>query len=88
MDEIKTPINPATIELLLKIMSGYSSIREFARCIGEDAMDVMRWRKGKRKINPRAVISICRLHNDIDPWQLNPAVFPDNLTLKFKERKR
>lgn len=76
-------MSKSAAEKLNNIIDTYSSIREFSRSIGEDYSDVQRWRWGERKINPRAVVSICRLHPEIKPYDLNPYVFPDGLIFKF-----
>lgn len=62
------------------------SLREFSRLISEDAVDVTRWLKGNVKITPRAVITICRLHPEIIPNELNPYVFPEDLKFEFSKK--
>lgn len=78
-------ISPAVI--MNELVDRFSSAREFARAIGEDPSDVMKWRLGKIKVRPRAVISICRLYPCINPADLNPSVFPADLRLSFGEKK-
>lgn len=75
-----------SITLLNSIIGEYKTIREFARNIEEDPADIFRWRAGKRKINPRAVIQIVRLHPKVNAHDLNPDVFPKGITFNFKER--
>lgn len=70
-------------EYLNGIISGYKTLKEFSRAIEEDSADIFRWRTGRRIINPRAVITIARLHPEVEPHLLNPFVFPSDLTLKF-----
>lgn len=72
-------------KILETILKDYKSIREFARMIEIDPADVHRWRSGKRKIHPRAVINIVRLHPDLSAHDLNPTVFEEGLTFNFKE---
>lgn len=72
-------------DLINELIDKYPSLRNFARTIREDASDVIRWRYAKAKIHARAVISICRLHPEIIPYQLDSATFPEDLTLKFGE---
>lgn len=71
------------IELLNGIIGQYRSIREFARAIEEDPADIFRWRAGKRKINPRAVIKIVREHPHIMAHELNSDVFLKGMTFNF-----
>jgi transcriptional regulator with XRE-family HTH domain len=70
-------------EIITELLKQYPSQREFARAIGEDAGDIIRWRQGKCKIKARAIISICRLHTDIKPHALNPELFPADLRFTF-----
>lgn len=70
-------------KLLCDIISNYKSIREFARAIEEDPADIFRWKAGKRKINPRAVVKIVRLHPIIMPHDLNNDVFLKGMTFNF-----
>ncbi len=72
-------------EILSELITQYESMREFSRAIGEDSGDVARWKTEQRKIHPRAVINICRLHPDINPYLLNPGTFPEDLRLQFGE---
>lgn len=72
-------------EIINKLLEQYKTSREFARVIGEDAADVIRWRYNRCKIKPRAVINICRHHPEITPHQLNPDVFPQDLRFSFGE---
>ncbi len=73
-----------SIKLLNGIISQYKTIREFARTIEEDPADIFKWRAGTRKINPRAIIKIVKLHKTIQPHDLNADVFPKGLSFKFK----
>lgn len=75
-------------ELLCDIISQYKSVREFARAIEEDPADIFRWKVGKRKINPRAVIKIVRLHPDVYAYDLNSDVFPRGMTFNFYDDLR
>ncbi len=75
-------------KIINEILTKYSSGREFAKMIGEEASDVSRWRYGKLSVSPRAVISICRLHKNISPHQLNSAVFPEDVKLTFTKEKK
>ena len=70
-------------KLLCDIISQYKSVREFARAIEEDPADIFRWKVGKRKINPRAVIKIVRLHPEISAHDLNNDVFLKGMTFNF-----
>lgn len=65
-----------SISIIKDLISRHSSMREFSRQIKEDATDVCRWTKGKKKIMPRAIISICKLYPEIKPHDLNPDLFP------------
>jgi hypothetical protein len=80
MGEIKEK-TPA--DIINDLMPQYSSQREFARAIGEDAADIIRWRYGRSKIKTRAVITLCRLHPEIKPYQLNSEWFPKDLRFVF-----
>jgi DNA-binding transcriptional regulator YdaS (Cro superfamily) len=62
-------------------------MRDFARSIGEDTTDVLRWKRGQRKINARAVIGIVRLHPEILAFELCPEIFPKDLDLVFRKPK-
>ena len=73
-------------EIVIDLIEEYDSLRDFARVIGEDPGDVVRWKYGRAKIRPRAVITICRLHPEVPPHRLCPEIFPADLTLKFGER--
>jgi len=64
------------------ILDKYESIRALSREINEDPSDISRWRDGVRRISPRAVISICRLHPDVLPNDLSE-IFPADLTFNF-----
>lgn len=70
-------------KILCDIIEQYNSVREFARAIEEDPADIFRWKAGKRKINPRAVIKIVRLHPEVWPHELNEDVFLHNMTFNF-----
>lgn len=70
-------------DFLNDLISQYPSVREFSRAIGEDASDVVKWRYSKCAIRVRAVISICRIHPNIKPHDLNPLWFPADLDFKF-----
>ncbi len=72
-------------EIINELIKQYSSLREFARAIHEDASDVMRWRYGRARVTPRAVIKICELHPVYLAHELNPDIFPHNLALYFTE---
>ena len=74
--------------LLCNIISQYKSVREFARAIEEDPADIFRWKVGKRKINPRAVIKIVRLHPEIAAHDLNNDVFLKGMTFNFNGEGR
>lgn len=74
--------------ILCNIISDYKSVREFARAIEEDPADIFRWKVGKRKINPRAVIKIVRLYPDIEPHDLNSDVFLKGMTFNFNGEGR
>ena len=70
-------------EIIEHLLKKYPTAREFARSIKEDAADITRWRTGLSNIKPRAVVSICRLHPEIKPYQLNENIFPRELTFTF-----
>lgn len=71
------------IKILNTVISEYQSIREFARAIEEDPADIFRWKAGKRKINPRAVIKIVKEHPRVKPHDLNSDVFLKGMTFNF-----
>ena len=73
-------------DIINDLISQYASARELARAIGEDSADVIRWRQGKSRIKARAIVTICRLHPEIKPYQLNPDHFPDDLNFVFGEK--
>ncbi len=70
-------------KLLCDIIAEYKSVREFARAIEEDPADIFRWKVGRRKINPRAVIKIVRLHPKVLAHDLNADVFLKGMTFNF-----
>ncbi len=70
-------------KILCDIIAEYKSVREFARAIEEDPADIFRWKVGRRKINPRAVIRIVRLHPKVSAHDLNPDVFLKGMTFNF-----
>ena len=70
------------------IIEKYPTATKFARTINEDSTDVMRWRYGRSMMSTRAVVSICRLHPKIKPYQLNPKWVPEDLTFKFGAKKK
>ena len=74
-------------EIINELISKYPTAREFARAIGEDGADIIRWRMGRSKVKGRAVIAICRLHPEIRPHDLNPEWFPADLSFFFGENK-
>ncbi len=76
-----------SISLLNEIIDQYKSVREFARAIEEDPADIFRWKVGKRKINPRAVIKIVRLHPKVKAHDLNSDVFLKGMTFNFNGEK-
>lgn len=77
-------IKPA--DIINELIQDYASLREFARAIGEDGSDVMRWRHDRSKVTPRAVIKICKLYPSIAPYKLNPDIFPEDLHFVFLDR--
>lgn len=74
-----------SVEIFNGVLNQYPTSRAFARIIGEDAADVIRWRFGRSKIRPRAVIQICKLHPEIKPYELNAEVFPKDLIFMWSE---
>ncbi len=74
-------------DILQGIVDQYKSVREFARAIQEDPADIFRWKAGKRKINPRAVINIVKLHPELSAHDLNPETFEFGLTFNFGDAK-
>ena len=79
--------NTKAVEIINTIIKQYSSFRAFARAISEDGADITRWRANKTKIKARAIVSICRLHPEITPHDLNPNIFPPDLRFVFEENK-
>ena len=77
-----------TTKVLEKLISQYPSMREFARTIREDITDVSRWKCGKKRLTTRAIVSICCLHPEVKPFQLNPDNFPRELEFVFKKGKK
>lgn len=73
-------------QILNELIAKYNTARDFARAINEHASDIIRWRYGKCAIKMRAVVSICRLHPEIKPHDLNKD-FPADLTLVFGDKK-
>lgn len=78
-----THLNP--VGIINEILKEYSSGKAFARAIGEDGSDVIRWRYGRSAIKARAVVAICRLYPQIPPYKLNPEIFPKELNFVFSE---
>lgn len=74
-------------DIINELIAQYQSVKKFARAISEDSADVIRWRYGRNKITARSVIKICKLHPDIQPYELNPDHFPNDLKFIFKEKK-
>ena len=72
-------------KILESLIKRYSSMREFARTIGEDTTDIIYWKTGKRKICGRAVVKIVKIHPEILPFELNPEMFPENLDFHFRK---
>jgi DNA-binding transcriptional regulator YdaS (Cro superfamily) len=68
--------------ILVDLISRFKSMREFARTIGEDPADVLRWRDKKNLIQPRAAITIIRLFG-IKPHDLRPDIFPEHTKITF-----
>ena len=75
------------VEILNDVIGEYKSVREFARSIEEDPADIFRWKVGKRKINPRAVIKIVQRHPKIKAHDLNCDVFPRGISFNFNGDK-
>lgn len=73
-------------DIVNELIALYPSASEFSRKIGENKTDVLRWRHGRMKLSARAVVSICRLHPQVRPHQLNPNWFPADLTFIFGEQ--
>lgn len=74
-------------KIIVKLLSQYKSLREFARTITEDPTDVVKWRDGKRRVHPRAVMTIARLFK-IEPQELRPDLFDQNTKITFTEEKK
>lgn len=70
-------------DIINELLDKAPTSRDFARSINEDAADIIRWRYGRSKIKPRAVIAICRLHPELRPHDLNPDIFPADLSFFF-----
>ena len=58
------------------------SLREFAIEFGEHVSDLVKWKGGKKALNPRIIVKVCRLFN-IKPHDLNPDHFPHDLAFVF-----
>lgn len=71
------------IEIINQLISECTSARKFAKRIGCDIAEVIRWRKGVRKVRVKAVVKIVEIWN-ISPHILRPDIFPANLTFIFK----
>ncbi len=84
-DKVKSFLE--SMKLLNKIAEEYKSVREFARAIEEDPADIFRWKAGKRKINPRAVVKIVKLHPQVKAHELNSDVFLKGMTFNFNGEK-
>lgn len=80
--------NNSEISIIKSLVEHYNSMRAFSRYIAEDPADVCNWMKGKKKIQPRAIIKICRLHPEISPNSLNSEIFPEDLKFVFEEVKK
>lgn len=70
--------------ILTALAEKYDSLREFSRVINQDSADVVRWRKGKNKVNIRCVVTLAQLYG-IRPHQLRPDIFPEDCRLVFKK---
>ena len=84
-------MNKQQSEKSMKIIAGLienaGSQREFARIIKEHVSDVYKWKSGDKSLTTRATLSICRIYG-LNPNDLNPDVWPDDLTLVFKKEKK
>lgn len=81
--ETNTKNTKECILLLNELISHYKNIRDFALTINVDPADVFRWRTGRRKITPKAVVNIIREHPDVKPYELNPEIFPEDVIIRF-----
>ncbi len=69
--------------ILNKLVESDDSLRAFARDIGEDSSDVIRWKQGKIRIHPRACMTLVRMYG-VSAHDLRPDIFPENCIVKFK----
>lgn len=84
----KTTASDISIKTLNELIEKHRSCREFARVILEDPSDVLRWKHGKIKIHPRAVVTIVRMFGT-EPEQLRPDLFKDvGFVFKNKGEKK
>ena len=73
-------------QIMAELISRSDSMREFARLIAEDVADVSKWKTGKKTLTTRATISICRIFK-MQPHELNPDLFPEDLKFIFTKGK-
>ena len=76
-----------SMHIIEQLIAMHDSMRAAARYIGEDSSDLQKWRYGKSYIQTRAIISICRLYPHIKPSELNPDIFPADVSLVFDKTK-
>lgn len=70
-------------QIISDLIKDHASARQFAIKINAENADVIRWRQGKVKVGPRAVVNIARLF-DVKPFDLRPDLFPENLKFMFE----
>jgi hypothetical protein len=70
---------------LEQLIKKESSARSFAFGIEEDPADIARWRTGKTKIKPRAVIKICKKYYRMSPSDFRPDIFPKGMIITFRQ---
>ena len=79
MDEKQTNI---AMKLFTTLLNRFPNQRAFSRAIDEDCADIYLWKTGRKRIRPRAVVTMARLFG-ADPHMLRPDIFQDDVKLVF-----
>lgn len=74
-----------SVEIINDLIAKHKTMRAFSRAISEDISDVWKWKKGQKRITPRAISSICKLYPEIKPHNLRPDIYPEGISFNFKK---
>ncbi len=76
------------VKIYNSLIDKHESMRKFAIAIGEEISQVCKWRYGRKSLPTRTVITICRMYPKIQPYELNPDLFPEDLKFIFKKESK